>query len=132
MDLRYFRDVDGREVDFVAPSNGGRKGIFTTDVSYSGRGFNLGDDERGGKDGLYTNDFGGTSSATPLAAGVGALVLSANPKLNREELRALLRETAEKIGSGYDRKGHSNQFGYGRIDAASAVAAAVAAKSATA
>jgi subtilisin family serine protease len=111
----------GPEVDFVAPSNGGKQGIFTTDVGYVDRGFNLGFADRGGRDGLYTNDFGGTSSATPLAAGVGALALSVSPRIDRDELRSLLRDTADKIGSGYDRRGHSRNFGYGRVNAARAV-----------
>lgn len=123
--LAWYSNV-GPEVDLVAPSNGGREGIFTTDVSYAGRGFNTGDPARGGADGLYTNEFGGTSSATPLAAGVAALVLSVNPKLNRDELRSVLRDTADKIGRGYDAKGHSNDFGYGRVNAQRAVAAAAA------
>jgi subtilisin family serine protease len=116
----------GPEVDVVAPSHGGRQAVFTTDVSYPGRGYNPGDSNRGGTNGLYTNDFGGTSSATPLAAGVAALVLSVNPKLNRDDLRALLRDTADKIGSGYDAGGHSKEFGHGRINAQRAVAAAAA------
>jgi subtilisin family serine protease len=121
--LAWYSNV-GPEVDFVAPSNGGMQGIFTTDVGRVDRGFNLGFADRGGKDGLYTNEFGGTSSATPLAAGIGALALSMNPDLDCDELRALLRETAGKIGSGYDRRGHSRNFGYGRVNAARAVEAA--------
>ncbi len=57
----------GRKLDFVAPSSGGTQGIFTVDVSISGRGFNVGTVGQGDADGLYTNSFGGTSSATPLA-----------------------------------------------------------------
>jgi subtilisin family serine protease len=114
----------GPELDCVAPSSGGKLGIYTTDVSYPGRGFNLGKADAGGTDGRHTNDFGGTSSATPLAAGVGALVLSVNAKLDREAVRGILRQTADKIGSGYDSKGHSNKFGYGRVNAARAAAAA--------
>ena len=90
----------------------------------AGRGFNIGRADEGGKDGLYTNDFGGTSSATPLAAGVAALVLSVNPKLSRDEVRGILRATADKIGTGYDAKGFSPRFGYGRVNAARAVAEA--------
>jgi subtilisin family serine protease len=111
----------GPELDIVAPSSDdGRTGIFTTDVSIVGRGFNIGTGSAGGTDGLYTNDFGGTSSATPLAAGIGALVLSVNPALSREELRETLRSSADKIGHGYV-KGRSPRYGYGRVNAAKAV-----------
>ena len=108
----------------MAPSSGGVLGIFTTDVSVAGRGFNVGRADKGGKDGLCTSEFGGTSSATPLAAGVAALVLSANPKLGSDEVRGILRATADKIGAGYDANGFSPRFGFGRINAASAVAEA--------
>jgi subtilisin family serine protease len=116
----------GPEIAFVAPSSGGTRGIFTTDVSYPNRGFNIGDASAGGVDGLHTNDFGGTSSATPLAAGVAALVLSVRPNLSRTALRDLLANSADKIGSGYDANGHSNEFGYGRVNAARAVQATLA------
>jgi subtilisin family serine protease len=116
----------GPQVDIVAPSDGGTVGIFTTDVSVRGRGFNVGRARAGGRDGLFTNQFGGTSAATPLAAGVAALMLSVNPSLDREQVRSILRATAEKIGSGYDRDGHSRESGYGRVHAARAVSAAAA------
>jgi subtilisin family serine protease len=111
----------GAEVSVAAPSSGGVRGIFTTDVSYPNRGFNIGVSSTGGTDGLYFNDFGGTSSATPLAAGVAALVLSVNPNLSRQALRDLLQNTADKIGGGYDANGHSDDFGYGRVNAGRAV-----------
>ena len=113
----------GPEVSVVAPSSGGARGIFTSDVSNPNRGFNLGDANAGGADGLHTNDFGGTSSATPLAAGVAALMLAVNPDLTAEQIREILQATAEKIGSGYV-NGRSDRFGYGRVDAQAAVAAA--------
>lgn len=119
----------GPELDLVAPSHGGIEAIYTTDVANPpGRGFNPGESSLGGADGMHTNIFGGTSSATPLAAGVGALVLSIQPKLDREELRCLLRETAEKIGdpSGYDPGGRCDEYGYGRVSAARAVSRALA------
>lgn len=122
-DLASYSNV-GSEVDFVAPSSGGVLGIFTTDVSVAGRGFNVGRADKGGRDGLCTSQFGGTSSATPLAAGVAALLLSANPKLGSDEVRGILRATADKIGAGYDANGFSPRFGFGRINAASAVAEA--------
>ena len=120
----------GPEITFVAPSSGGRQAIFTTDVSLANRGFNIGLEDQGGSDGRHTNSFGGTSSATPLAAGIAALVLSAQPNLSRTELRDLLAQTADKIGSGYDAKGHSDEFGFGRLNAEKAVQAAASAKSA--
>jgi subtilisin family serine protease len=115
----------GPQIAVTAPSSGGTRGIFTTDVSIQNRGFNIGRADKGGADGLHTNSFGGTSSATPLAAGVAALVLSANPDLSRTDLRNVLTSTADKIGSGYDASGHSDEFGFGRINAAKAVQAAL-------
>jgi subtilisin family serine protease len=111
----------GPELSIVAPSSGGVNGIFTTDVSTPNRGFNLGSAAQGGEDGLHTNSFGGTSAATPLAAGVGALVLSAHPALSRQDLKSLLERTAKKIGGGYDANEHSGDFGFGRVDAGKAV-----------
>jgi subtilisin family serine protease len=114
----------GPEVAVSAPSSGGIRGIFTTDVSTDNRGFNVGVAEKGGADGLHTNSFGGTSSATPLTAGVAALMLSVNGDLTAAEARDILTQTADKIGTGYDANGHSNEFGFGRINAGKAVAKA--------
>jgi subtilisin family serine protease len=112
----------GPEIWVVAPSNGGKQGIFTTDVSFANRGFNLGSAAAGGADGLHTNSFGGTSSATPLAAGVGALVLSVKASLTRAELKQLLADTADRIGNDHDpTTGQSDRFGFGRVDAEAAV-----------
>jgi hypothetical protein len=85
----------------------------------------------------YTNVFGGTSSATPLAAGIAALCLSANPTLSWVELRQILRTTAQRIdlantnlvGQWIDTTGDgvpnfSQWYGWGRLDTNAAVAAA--------
>ena len=124
----------GPEVSVVAPSNGGRRSIYTTDVSYPDRGFNLGSAGSGGADGLHTNSFGGTSSATPLVAGIAALVLAANPTLTRDQVRTILQDTAEKIGpkGSYNASGHSREYGYGRVNAAKAVARSTQSKAAKA
>lgn len=108
----------GEGIACVAPSSDpdrSRPGITTTDVSRLNRGFNL--------KGAYTYDFGGTSSATPLAAGIAALVLSVNPSLTRSEVRNILRATAEKIDAkgGAYRNGYSLQYGHGRLNAYQAV-----------
>lgn len=114
----------GPQVCVVAPSSGGARGVFTTDVSIPGRGFNHGDEVAGGADGLFTGTFSGTSAAAPLVAGLCALLLSVDPALGAEEVRAALVASAKKIGpkSAYKANGHSNRFGHGRVDAARAVA----------
>lgn len=115
----------GPEIWVVAPSSGGKRGIFTTDVSIPNRGFNVGTAAAGGTDGLHTNSFGGTSSATPLTAGVAALVLSVNPDLTRDQVKQVLKDTADKTGPDHDpQTGHSDRFGFGRVNAEKAVALA--------
>ncbi len=118
----------GPEIWVCAPSSGdrglGERSIFTVDRRGSA-GYNAGNAAQGDPIGDYTNDFGGTSSATPLVAGIAALMLSANPDLREnptsQEVREVLAQTADKIGTGYDSSGHSHQFGFGRVNALRAV-----------
>jgi subtilisin family serine protease len=114
----------GAAVWVCAPSSGdasaGEKRIFTTDRR-GGEGYNPGSADKGDAAGDYTNSFGGTSSATPLTAGVAALMLSVNPDLTAADVKDILAKTADQIGSGYDASGHSDEFGYGRINALKAV-----------
>ena len=118
--FRAYYSQYGPEIDFLAPSSGGTLGIFTTDVAIKTRGFNVGKPGQGDSDGFYTNSFGGTSSATPLAAGIGALILSINDHLTAEEVRQILRKSCDKIDqntANYDGNGFSLTHGYGRISA---------------
>jgi subtilisin family serine protease len=98
-------------------------GIWTTDrTGFSG--YNHGDARLGDQAGSYTNSFGGTSSACPGAAGVAALVLSANPQLRWQEVREILRQACDKIdpqAGEYDGNGRSRFYGYGRLNAEKAV-----------
>lgn len=114
----------GNGIDFVAPSSGGTLRIETTDVAGSA-GYN--DDNSPNGDYCNATDdtgFGGTSSATPLAAGVTALIFSINPMLSAKSIHTILRITADKIdpaNANYDSRGWSTQYGYGRINAAKAI-----------
>ena len=49
-----------------------------------------------GEAGGVTKSFGGTSSATPLVAGIAALTISANPNLSALEVIEILKQTASK------------------------------------
>ncbi|AXA36126.1 MAG: S8 family serine peptidase [Candidatus Sumerlaea chitinivorans] len=103
----------GPELDFVAPSNGGWNDIVTLDPIGS-IGWTSTD---------YKTNFGGTSSACPLAAGIGALRLSYSPTTTASALRSWMRANCDKIGgvvySGGDpgAGGRNDQYGYGRVNA---------------
>jgi len=118
----------GPEIDVCAPSSNGSR-IVSCDIVGNG---DLAGHTGGSLD--YRSDFGGTSSATPLTAGVAALMLSVNPFLTAEDVRDILRNTAVKIdfantdpiGQWVDNDGDgvaefSQWYGYGRIDAEAAV-----------
>ena len=98
-------------------------GIWTTDRAGS-PGYNPGKPAAGDLRGNYTNSFGGTSSACPGAAGVAALVLSVNPDLKWQEVREILKQSCDKIdpqGGNYTVEGWSRFYGYGRLNAETAV-----------
>jgi uncharacterized protein (TIGR03382 family) len=72
--------------------------------------------------GNYTAYFNGTSAACPIAAGVVALVFSANPDLTGDQARQIVEQTADKVGgANYGIDGHDDHYGYGRVNAARAV-----------
>ncbi|MBW4473372.1 MAG: S8 family serine peptidase [Stenomitos rutilans HA7619-LM2] len=140
----------GAEVSVCAPSNNAPPGIGLQDTGYvftppqvTGAlpGLGIVTTDRVGAAGYSADniaiDFGGTSSACPLVAGVAALVLSANPDLTAAEVKQLLQQTADKIvdpspdpqfgfrKGTYEAGGRSDWFGYGKVNAAKAVQAAV-------
>jgi thermitase len=67
----------------------------------------------------------GTSMASPVVAGVVALMMSANTKLSSAEIENLLFSTAVDLGVA----GRDPYYGFGRVDAAKAVQAAKVATS---
>jgi thermitase len=89
---------------------------ITTDIT-GAAGFNTG----GALDADYVGDFRGTSAATPIVAAVAALVLSVNPNLREEQVRRLLKQTADKVGSVAYVSGRNDFMGDGRVNALRAV-----------
>ena len=108
----------GANILVAAPSDGNGEGITTTDIE-GGGGYNNGD---------YNDDFGGTSSATPLVSGVIALILEANPNLTYRDVEHIIANSARKNDAGdsswnVNGAGHdvSHKYGFGVIDASAAV-----------
>jgi Ca2+-binding RTX toxin-like protein len=105
-------------------------GITTTDLVGT-EGYNFIADATDGDpqpDLDYTSTFGGTSSATPLVAGVIALMLEANPGLSYRDVNHILVNSArmtDPTNSGWavNGAGHdvNHEYGFGAIDAAAAV-----------
>ncbi|MDH3894827.1 MAG: S8 family serine peptidase [Chromatiales bacterium] len=85
-------------------------------VDFSAPGVSIRTTTKGGG----TGGVSGTSFSSPNAAAVAALVMAANPSLSPNEVEAVLQNTAVDLGNpGWDPK-----FGFGRLDAAAAVAMA--------
>ena len=117
----------GKEITVCAPSDNfdplsdrplsGKK-LFTTDSEECGPGYEAGQ--------RFT-DFGGTSGACPIVAGVAGLVRSVRRNLTALQVKAIIEETADTIPTiGNDSRerfinGHSLSFGYGRVNAHKAV-----------
>lgn len=119
----------GREVSICAPSNGDWPIIAARawwDEGLESEAGNYKFWRDGLSRGKHYKHFGGTSSSTPLVAGICALILSANPDLTAKEVKDILQKTADKIGSPSEySNGHSIKYGYGRINADRAVAEAL-------
>ena len=82
----------GPEIEVIAPGSG----IYST---YKGGGYAT---------------LSGTSMSSPMAAGVAVLAWSANPSLTRDQIRSLLKSSAEDIGLS------ASQQGSGLVDAENA------------
>jgi Ca2+-binding RTX toxin-like protein len=111
----------GAPILVTAYSSGTGVGITTTDLVGTA----------GSANGDYRNDFGGTSSATPLVSGVIALMLEANPNLTYRDVKHILVDTAEQNDPTdadwvLNGAGHlvNHQYGFGAIDALASVNAA--------
>ena len=103
--VRYQDSQYGPEISVVSTTRqtDGSCGLVTTDLS----------------DGVTTT-FGGTSGATPVAAGIAGLLLSVNSNLTRQQVQDILEGTAEKVdasAANYGIDGFSTTHGYGRVNA---------------
>ena len=67
--------------------------------------------------GEYFKEGSGTSMASPHVAGVAALLMASDPSYTAEEVRSKMNETALDLGT----TGKDNQYGYGMVDASSAL-----------
>jgi len=111
----------GANILVAGHSDGDSEGITTTDISGTW-GYDAGD---------VTHTFGGTSSATPLVAGVIALMLEANKNLTWRDVQNILVNSARLIDSNdsswrINGGGHlvSHKYGFGAADAGAAVSLA--------
>lgn len=113
--VRSWYSERGANILVAAPSDGGTLGITTTSgTSTPG----------------YTSSFGGTSSATPVVAGVIALMLEARPDLTARDVQYILVNTSRHIDAGDAGWSRNNggtgfwindKYGFGLVDATAAV-----------
>jgi thermitase len=98
-DLRADFSGTGRRLDLVAP---GLDLITTAFGSNSDRAV----------------FFSGCSAATPVVSGIATLLLSIDPSLSHNQVRAILRRTADdQVGAAdEDKPGRDNFFGFGRVN----------------
>ena len=107
--------LDTMKPDFTAV-DGGNTTFFGFDIPDVIGGIEVENDEN--------PNFFGTSAAAPNAAAVAALMLEANPRLRRQQVGNILRNSAEDMDnpltSGFD-EGYDRKTGYGLINAVRAV-----------
>jgi subtilisin-like proprotein convertase family protein len=112
----------GANLIITSPSDGASPALGKTTTDRTG--------SAGYASGDYAADFGGTSSATPTAAGVIALMLEANPNLGWRDVQEILMRSAKKVNPidsdwktpvAPDYINHNHKFGAGLIDATAAV-----------
>ncbi|MCA9302786.1 MAG: S8 family serine peptidase [Phycisphaerales bacterium] len=82
-------------------------------ISISAPGSNVRSTQNGGG---YGNGSG-TSYASPIAAGVGAMIFSVNPELGPDDVQEILYATVDDLGA----PGRDDFFGLGRVNTFSAV-----------
>ena len=118
----------GANVLIVAPTEGNDNvGLVTTDIT-GDAGYNAGGDSTEHRDPNYSKTMSGTSGSTPIAAGVGVLVLQVRPELSWRDVRRVLALSARKndaASPGWSNNGAGlhvhHGYGFGVVDANAAV-----------
>lgn len=127
----------GSHLTVVGPTSGGTRQIHTTD-DVGTHGYNDGVKKGELADASYTKTFGGTSAATPVVAGVTALMLQANPLLGWRDVKEILLRSSTKLfpaepgwvsrtggaSTGLPFIKHHEKYGGGLVNAKAAVAMA--------
>ncbi|MBN2588706.1 MAG: S8 family serine peptidase [Sedimentisphaerales bacterium] len=126
-DLAWYYSASGPELDIVAPSGAGTRTdyfflgkpyLWTTDITGI-YGYGIENIDTTILD--YSDSMNGTSGACPIVAGVAALILSAEPNLTNIQVRNILLDSAHDLGT----PGRDDYYGFGRVDANSAVTMAL-------
>lgn len=126
--------ADGRvKPDVTAPGLTLATASSSFDTRYTPAGLNkelvVSQTSFGGKD-YYFAEFSGTSASSPMAAGITALMLEANPQLTPQQAWDIIRQTAIRdVHTGLIPAQGSNFWGFGKINAYAAVKAALQANS---
>ncbi len=119
----WYYSGSGPELDLVAPSGGvqrtdyfmlGKAYQWSTDITGI-PGFSMYNLDISILD--YSDTMGGTSGACPIAAGVGALVLSIDPNLSNFQAQRILVDSAVDLGE----PGFDGSYGFGCVNAFAAV-----------
>jgi len=122
--------IDGRiKPDITAPGLTIATGVSSYDTAYTPTGSSRSNVVSVYEDPVthhkyYYAEFIGTSAASPMAAGIVALMLQANPNLEPKEVQDIIAETAIRDGA----TGSlipNNIWGYGKINAYAAVKRAI-------
>ncbi|MGB0295162.1 MAG: fibronectin type III domain-containing protein, partial [Flavobacteriaceae bacterium] len=98
----------GPTLDITAPSNTNNGSVFYHGIRTLDR-----EGSAGYSNGATTGGFGGTSAATPIAAGVAALILAVDPSLTKTQVEEVMYNSAKDLGD----PGFDNTFGHGVVNA---------------